>query len=216
MGPLPQKAAALVQIAHQNSERLARIINDILDIGKIDAGALDLRMVDVSLRDLVQQSVEANMGYAEKHEVRFLLDTTSSTSGRVTVDADRLVQVLSNLLSNAAKFSPPGADVRIRVLAAPRIMRVEVEDSGRGIPENFRSRVFEQFAQADHTASRRFEGTGLGLHIARKLLEAMNGTIGFSTVLDQGTIFYFELPRVDDELHSESLPKSSYLPLSSS
>jgi PAS domain S-box-containing protein len=209
VGVLPEKAASMVRIAHQNSERLARIINDILDIGKIDAGALDLRMVAVSLSDLVQQTVEANMGYAEKHQVRFLFDTTSA-SGRVTVDTDRLTQVLSNLLSNAAKFSPPGADVLIRVLAGPTTMRVEVEDSGPGIPEKFRSRVFEQFAQADHSASRRFEGTGLGLNIARKLLEAMGGTIGFSTALGQGTIFHFELPRIGDALRRE-LPAESAL-----
>jgi PAS domain S-box-containing protein len=208
MGALPEKAAAMVRIAYQNSERLVRIINDILDIGKIDAGVLDLRMVDVSLRDLVQQSVEANMGYAEKHQVRFLFDT-SSASGRVTVDTDRLMQVLSNLLSNAAKFSPPGADVLIRVMEGPTTMRVEVEDSGTGIPEKFRSRVFEQFAQADHSASRRFEGTGLGLNIARKLLEAMSGTIGFSTVMGQGTVFHFELPRVENALQPESPPVSA-------
>jgi CheY-like chemotaxis protein len=88
-------------------------------------------------------------------------------------------------------------------------MRVEVEDSGTGIPEKFRSRVFEQFAQADHSASRRFEGTGLGLNIARKLTEAMGGTIGFSTVMGQGTVFHFELPRVEDALQPESLPVSA-------
>jgi PAS domain S-box-containing protein len=209
MGALPEKAAAMVRIAYQNSERLVRIINDILDISKIDAGALDLRMVEVPLRELVQQSVEANMGYAEKHQVRFLFDTASA-SGRVTVDTDRLMQVLSNLLSNAAKFSPPGADVLIRVMAGSTSMRVEVEDSGAGIPEKFRSRIFEQFAQADHSASRRFEGTGLGLNIARKLIEAMQGSIGFSTVMGQGTVFHFELPRVEDALQPE-LPSKSPL-----
>ena len=207
MGALPEKAAAMVRIAYQNSERLVRIINDILDISKIDAGALDLRMVDVSLRDLVHQSVEANLGYAEKHQVRFLFDTASA-SGRVTADTDRLMQVLSNLLSNAAKFSPPGADVLIRVLGSPTTMRVEVQDFGAGIPEKFRSRIFEQFAQADHSASRRFEGTGLGLNIARKLIEAMNGAIGFSTEMGHGTVFHFELPRVEDALVAE-LPRQT-------
>ena len=196
MGALPEKAATMVRIAYQNSERLARIINDILDIGKIDAGALDLQMVSVPLLELVHQSVEANAGYAEKHQIRFVVNSAPS-SGCVLADADRLMQVLSNLLSNAAKFSKPGADVLIRVRGDGAWMRVEVEDSGPGIPETFRARIFEQFAQADHSSSRRFEGTGLGLNIAKKLLEAMGGAIGFSTVTGQGTIFYFELRRIE-------------------
>jgi PAS domain S-box-containing protein len=197
IGPLPEKAAEMVHIAYQNSERLVRIINDILDIGKIDAGALDLQKVSVPLKDLVRLSVEANAGYAEKHQIRFVVDSALA-SGHVLADADRLMQVLSNLLSNAAKFSPPGADVLIRVREDWASMRIEVEDFGPGIPEKFRSRVFEQFAQADHSSSRRFEGTGLGLNIAKKLLEAMGGTIGFTTVTGRGTIFFFELPRIEE------------------
>jgi PAS domain S-box-containing protein len=197
MGALPDKAATMVRIAYQNSERLVRIINDILDIGKIDAGALDLRMVSAPLLDLVRQSVEANSGYAEKHQIRFVLDSAPA-GGCVLADADRLMQVLGNLLSNAAKFSQPGADVLIRVRGDVTSMRVEVEDSGPGIPEKFRARIFEQFAQADHSSSRRFDGTGLGLNIAKKLLEAMGGTIGFSSVTGRGTIFYFELPRLEE------------------
>lgn len=202
-GTLPEKAAAMVTIAYQNSERLARIINDILDIGKIDAGALDLRMVNVPLMELVSQSLDANAGYAEKHQIRFVVDSARA-GGHVLADTDRLMQVLGNLLSNAAKFSQPGADVLIRVRGDGASMRVEVEDFGQGIPEKFRGRVFEQFAQADHSTSRRFEGTGLGLNIAKKLLEAMGGTIGFSTVTGRGTIFYFELPCIEEA--SATLP----------
>ncbi len=197
MGVLPDKAAAMVRVAYRNSQRLVRIINDILDIGKIDAGALDLRMASVKLKELVEQSVEANAGYAEKYQMFFRFDG-AGVDGLVLADPDRLMQVLSNLLSNAAKFSQPGADVVIRVKSAPSTMRVEVEDSGPGIPERFRARIFERFAQADYSASRRSEGTGLGLSIARKLVEAMGGTIGFSTELGQGTIFHFELPRIEE------------------
>ena len=104
------------------------------------------------------------------------------------------MQVVTNLLSNAAKFSQPGADVRIRLRPGPTAIRIEVEDSGPGIPEAFKGRIFEKFAQADASTTRRFEGSGLGLSIARKLIEAMGGTIGFSTVVGQGTIFYLNLP----------------------
>jgi PAS domain S-box-containing protein len=198
MGALSDKATAMVGIAYKNSERLVRIINDILDIGKLEAGQLTLQLVSVPLSELLRQSVEINAAYAEKYQVRFLLDG-GSADDRVLADPDRLMQVITNLLSNAAKFSPPGADVNIRTLPGSSTVRVEVEDSGAGIPEAFRPQVFEKFAQADASPTRRFEGTGLGLSIARKLVEAMDGTIGFSTVVGRGTIFYIELPRTDAE-----------------
>ncbi len=196
MGALSDKAAAMVGIAYKNSERLVRIINDILDIGKLEAGQLALHPVSVPLSELLRQSVEINAAYAEKYQVRFLIDG-GSADDRVLADPDRLMQVITNLLSNAAKFSPPGADVYIRILPGLSTVRVEVEDSGAGIPEAFRRQIFEKFAQADASPTRRFEGTGLGLSIARRLVEAMGGTIGFSTVVGQGTIFYIELPRTD-------------------
>jgi PAS domain S-box-containing protein len=195
MGALPKKAAEMVAIAYKNSGRLVRIINDILDIGTINAGKLTLQMSSVPLGELLQQSVEANAGFAEKCEVRFLLEPVSAND-RVIADPDRLMQVVANLLSNAAKCSPPGAEVRIRVRSGATTMRIEVEDSGAGIPEAFKTHIFEKFAQADASATRRFQGTGLGLSIARKLVEAMGGSIGFSSVVDQGTVFYVELPRV--------------------
>jgi PAS domain S-box-containing protein len=198
MGALSDKAAAMVSIAYKNSERLVRIINDILDIGKLEAGQLTLYPVSVPLSELLRQSVEINAAYAEKYQVRFLVDG-GSADDRVLADPDRLMQVITNLLSNAAKFSPPGADVSIRILPGLSTVRVEVEDSGAGIPDAFRRQIFEKFAQADASPTRRFEGTGLGLSIARKLVEAMGGTIGFSTVVGQGTIFYVELPRTDAE-----------------
>ena len=196
MGELPDKAAEMVAIAYKNSGRLVRIINDILDISTIDAGKLALQMRIVTLAELLQQSVEANAGFAEKCEVRFVLEPVA-VNDRVMADPDRLMQVVANLLSNAAKFSPPGSDVSIRVRPGLATMRIEVQDSGSGIPEEFRAYIFTKFAQADASATRRFEGTGLGLSIARKLTEAMGGSIGFDSVVGQGSIFHIELPRVD-------------------
>ncbi len=196
MGALPDKAAVMVRIAYKNCGRLVRLINDILDIGSLDAGQLALHMTSVPLAELLQQSVEVNASYAEKYGVRFRLDG-GAADDRVMADPDRLMQVVTNLLSNAAKFSPRGSDVVIRVLSESATLRIEVEDSGPGISEEFRGRIFEKFAQADASPTRRFEGTGLGLSIARKIVEAMNGTIGFSTVLGRGTIFYIDLPRTE-------------------
>jgi CheY-like chemotaxis protein len=120
-----------------------------------------------------------------------------SVNDRVMADPDRLMQVIANLLSNAAKFSPPGSDVMIRVRPGSATTRIEVQDSGAGIPEEFKAHIFTKFAQADASATRRFEGTGLGLSIARKLTEAMGGSIGFNSIVDHGSVFYIELPRVD-------------------
>jgi PAS domain S-box-containing protein len=196
MGVLSSEAATMVAIAYKNSGRLVRIINDILDIGTIDSGKLTLQMSIVTLAELLQQSVEANAGFAEKCGVRFLLAPVS-LADMVRADPDRLMQVVVNLLSNAAKFSPPGSDVLIRVIPGATTLRIEVEDFGDGIPEAFKVHVFEKFAQADASTARRFEGTGLGLNIARKLVEAMAGSIGFHSAATHGTIFYVELPRSD-------------------
>jgi PAS domain S-box-containing protein len=192
MGALPESAAKMVRIANENSGRLVKIINDILDIGKYEAGQLDLRIESTALFELLRRAIEANSAYAEKCAVRFRLEA-GFTDVRVSADPDRLMQVVTNLLSNAAKFSSTGAEVRVRIQSVGAKIRVEVEDSGPGIAESFQSRVFEKFSQADSSSSRRFQGTGLGLSIARKLLEAMGGSIGFSTRVGRGTIFYFEL-----------------------
>jgi PAS domain S-box-containing protein len=196
MGTLPDNAAEMVTIAYKNSGRLVRIINDILDISTIEAGKLALQMRIVTLTELLQQSVEANAGFAAKCEVRFVLEQVSA-SDRVMADPDRLTQVVANLLSNAAKFSPPGSDVLVRVRPGLTTLRIEVQDSGPGIPEEFKAHIFTKFAQADASATRRFEGTGLGLSIARKLTEAMGGSIGFDSEVGRGSVFYIELPRVD-------------------
>jgi PAS domain S-box-containing protein len=196
VGTLPDKAAEMVEIAHKNSTRLVRIINDILDIGRLEAGRLELKMVEVSLGPLLRQVIQANFSYAEKYGVHFVLNNEPSDD-IVLGDFDRITQVITNLLSNAAKFSPFGADVVIRVIPKPSVIRVEVEDFGTGIPEAFQSRIFEKFAQADASAARRVEGTGLGLSIARKLVEAMGGNIGYSTLIGKGTVFYIELRRAD-------------------
>jgi PAS domain S-box-containing protein len=192
LGDLSEKAGSMVKIAHQNSERLVRIINDILDIEKIEAGKLELHCERVALRPLLEQAVAVNQGYADKYQVRLVLDS-ASVGDAVVADADRLMQVMANLLSNATKFSASGAVVSVRASREGELMRVEVEDRGSGIPEEFRGRVFEKFAQADGSSSRRADGTGLGLSIARQLVEAMGGSIGFHTEMGRGTTFFIQL-----------------------
>ncbi len=194
LGTLSEKASSMVKIAHQNSERLVRIINDILDIEKIEAGKLELHSQRVALDALLQQVVEVNQSYADKYQVSLLLEPLPEGL-TVIADPDRLMQIMANLVSNAAKFSAAGSTVHIRAAGAPHgRIRIEVEDHGTGIPEDFRAHVFEKFAQADGSTSRRFEGTGLGLSITRQLVEAMSGSIGFQSESGRGTTFHIELP----------------------
>jgi signal transduction histidine kinase len=195
VGRLPEEASAMVRIAHKNCERLVRITNDILDIGRLEQGIIALRLLRVSVAALLHQSIEANSSYAAKYGVRFVFDDGDSDD-LVEADPDRLMQVITNLLSNAAKFSARGSDVRIRLRPELATITVEVDDTGPGIPEAFKQRVFEKFAQADASASRAFEGTGLGLSIAKRLIEAMHGSIGFRASPSGGTIFYFTLRRI--------------------
>jgi PAS domain S-box-containing protein len=199
LGKLPEKAEAMVKIAHQNSHRLVRIVNDILDIEKISSGKLEMRIESVPIAAFLEESIAVNQPYGVKQEIRFVLEAMPRDANFLT-DRDRLLQVMANLLSNAAKFSPPGAQVQVRAIDRGARVRIEVEDRGAGIPEAFRERVFEKFAQADSSTTRCFAGTGLGLSITRELIRAMDGTIGFTTVTGEGTTFYFELPRAATSL----------------
>ena len=197
---LPEKAGRLIDIAHKNSERLTLLINDILDIDKIESGQMrfDIEEDDVGL--LVTQAVDVNQPYAEKLGVVFKA-TEISPDLKANVDAARLAQVLSNLLSNAAKFSHRGDEVEISALKAGEQVRISVKDNGAGIAEEFRSKIFGKFSQGDSSSTRVKGGSGLGLHISKQIVERMGGKIGFETETGQGTTFWLELPlRVQDHV----------------
>jgi signal transduction histidine kinase len=134
-----------------------------------------------------------NRAFGERYRVRFEM-RGEPPPAQVHADRKRLLQVLTNLLSNAAKFSPEGGTVEVSMERVGSRARVGVHDRGPGIPENFRSRVFSRFAQAESALTRQKGGTGLGLAICKRLIELMNGTIGFADREGGGTSFYFELP----------------------
>jgi len=150
------------------------------------------------LLPLVEQAIEANTAYADSFDVRFVLAATA-VDAEVTVDAHRLLQVMANLLSNAAKFSPRDVAVEVIVQQHDDKVRVAVNDRGPGIPAEFRGHLFEKFSQADSSDARSRSGTGLGLAICKAIVEQMGGKIGFESEVGIGTTFFFELAIARDE-----------------
>src|SRR5690606_36162504 len=162
-GAIPGEARPLLDIALRNSERLVRLINDILDIEKLDAGRIELQLGQMRLGPLVDLALEQIGPYAREYGITVRrMDGDDAT---VQTDPDRFAQVMDNLLSNAIKHSPAGGEVRVGVQRQGDSVEVSVSDDGAGIPESFRQRVFERFAQADSSDARRRAGTGLGLAI---------------------------------------------------
>jgi PAS domain S-box-containing protein len=194
MGEVDKEVGELTAVAERNAQRLLDLINDLLDIEKIESGKLALAPETIAVDDLVRESIVLNQAFAERFKVRFR-SHGDAPERRVHADRKRLLQVMTNLLSNAVKFSPEGGEVEISTEDAGAKVRVSVHDRGPGIPEAFRARIFGRFTQADSTATRHKGGTGLGLAICKRLLELMRGRIGFDDRPGGGTTFWFELPR---------------------
>lgn len=193
LGTLPQQAGQMVALAHKNSQRLAHLIDDLLDMEKLLAGKLRFELRTQPLMPLIDGAIRDNQTYADPYGVR--LDFTERTDGVVVdVDSLRLQQVLANLFSNAAKFSPQGGVVVVRASLRGKHVRIAVTDQGPGVPAAFRHRIFQKFSQADASDTRQRGGSGLGLAISRELMEHMGGTLSFESVEGEGATFYFELP----------------------
>lgn len=190
---LPESAGKLLQVAARNAERLHVLVEDLLDIEKIESGTLRFELKYQPLLPLIEQSLARNVAYAMTHLVDFELVPGPADVAAV-VDASRFQQVMDNLLSNAAKFSPARGTVRIAVLRNGDRARIEVRDRGPGIPLAQRPRMFTKFSQGDASDSRSKGGTGLGLAISKAIVEQMNGSIGFESGLGAGTTFFVELP----------------------
>jgi PAS domain S-box-containing protein len=213
-GKLPESARRLLAIAQSNSQRLVRLVNDILDIEKMESNRIAFNFKPVEARTLVEQAIEDNRGFADGYAVRVRLDPASVT-GEVYADPDRLVQVVTNLLSNAIKFSPPDGEVVASVERRDHLVRISVRDHGAGIPPEFRPHIFEKFAQADATDAGRKGGTGLGLSIVKQIVARLGGTVDFADAPGGGTVFHVDLAAreqvTEREIDRESDPSAARL-----
>ena len=192
-GELPVQAKSLIDIALKNSERLILLINDILDMDRIEAGRMEFHLSPIRLMPLLKQALESNQAYAEQYKVSYELEG-DFPEVMVNVDSKRLLQIMANLLSNAAKFSPEGAKVILSITSNGQHARIEVINHGSGIPEQFHDQIFQKFSQADSSDTRQKGGTGLGLSITKAMVEKMHGSIGFKSEPDVLTAFFVDFP----------------------
>lgn len=196
VGEFSDKARKLLDIANKNCERLLLLINDILDMEKIESGKMVFDMQSVEVNRLVNEAIAANKAYGEKYGIDIeLKDSLPDTY--VQADPHRLMQVLANLISNAVKFSNQGGKVTISLSTHDQQVRVSVTDQGSGIPLEFQPRIFQKFSQADSSSTRGKSGTGLGLSISKIIIDKLGGHINFTSQPGQGTTFYFDLPSSD-------------------
>lgn len=194
LGEDPRQVRQLIEVAHGNSERLVRLINDILDIEKIESGSMEFEMRPVDLNALVEQAIADNEGYADRFGI-ILVKERGVPDASIIGDWHRLLQVMANLISNASKFSPAGGRVDVKLTPNGGTVRIAVTDNGPGVPLDFRDTIFDKFTQSDMSDSREKGGTGLGLSISKAIIEVHGGRIGFRNNAEGGATFYFDLPR---------------------
>lgn len=193
VGKMNEMAENLLTIAENESDRLIRLINDILDLAKIEARKLPLHQDWASFNDLVKTSLQSLQGLAQQAEVTLVGEELPPLEAYM--DADRIQQVLTNLLSNAVKFSPKGSSVIVRAeIMENHQIRVEVRDHGRGIAPEDQEAIFQKFRQATNSRNPLVKGTGLGLAIAKALVEQHGGEISVHSIPGEGSSFYFTLP----------------------
>lgn len=194
-GDLPAEVRNLIQIAHRSSERLVRLINDVLDVEKIESRKMNYKMIRQALAPLITQAMDATRAFANQYGIALECEPLPGET-LVEVDSDRIVQVLVNLLSNAAKFSHAGGVVTVKMSPREGRVRVSVLDHGQGMPESFRARIFQRFSQADSSDSRQKGGSGLGLNICKSIIEDHQGHIDYTSTIGVGSEFFFDLPAV--------------------
>ncbi|MBW4554294.1 MAG: GAF domain-containing protein [Aphanocapsa sp. GSE-SYN-MK-11-07L] len=191
LGTLSADGQQMLEIADENTERLVRLVNNVLDLQRIESGEVKMEKRAYSAADLMVQAIEAMQPMAQQHEVSL---ETQPVNIQIWVDSDYIVQALTNLLSNAIKFSPPGGTVRLTAQVEKAHALFSVHDQGQGIPTDKLESIFERFQQVDSSDSRKKGGTGLGLAICRKIIEQHDGKIWVESAIGKGSTFAFTLP----------------------
>ena len=194
LGELSPKGQRLLDIAVKNTERLSRLVNDILDLERMKSGKIAMARQTCDGVELVEQAIEVMQAMADKGQVT-LQSQITETSIPLWADPDHILQTLTNLLSNAVKFSHQQGIVTLKVETRPQEILFQVQDQGRGIPADKLDKVFESFQQVDASDSREKGGTGLGLAICRQIVQMHGGCIWVESILGEGSNFLFTLPR---------------------
>ena len=201
-GDVSDKARELVVLGTRNADRMMRLVNDILDLKRIESGRMRLKPQAVDPLQTVRIALDGLAVIAEDAQVS--LRTTGESSHAIWGDPDRIVQVLTNLVSNAIKFSPEGSAVTVEISERVGAVRFTVSDQGPGIPDDEQSRLFSRFQQLDQSDSRAVSGSGLGLAIAKAIVHAHDGDIGLEGAT-RGATFYFEIPQARSASDSSEL-----------
>lgn len=209
-GEIAEDAAQMLEMAEQNTGRLIGLVNDILDIERLESGGLRFETNRISLSDLVADAINVNQPYAELQNAK-IAPLEISASAFVMGDEVRLSQVMANLISNAVKFSPDDGTVYVSLTRRDDGYKVRVIDHGPGIPAEFQAKVFERFSQADSSDSREKGGSGLGLSISAAIIENHDGKIGFESEPGNGACFYFDLPAVAEDAPVTAVSSGSEL-----
>jgi len=195
-GELPEEAQSMLTLAVTNTDRLVHLINDVLDIERMDAGAMELQLAPVEVSALVVNAIQVIQMNATQDGLTLIADVDEDLT--VTVDADRIIQVLVNLLGNAIKFSSPRGTITVTVSSEQECARFAIRDTGRGIPTDRLESIFERFRQIDSSDAREKSGSGLGLAIARDIVSHHGGQMSVESEVGVGSTFYFTLPLACD------------------
>ncbi|MEM7556873.1 MAG: ATP-binding protein [Cyanobacteria bacterium P01_A01_bin.84] len=203
LGTLTPQGQQVIDIAINNTERLIRLVNDILDLERIKSGKISMYKIECNIKQLLIQAVQAMQQMADSKEITLEIEAIEA---EIYADPDRILQTLTNLLSNAIKFSDPGQTVWLQSSVKPQLqsnikpqnLEIKVQDQGRGIPQGKLQLIFERFQQVDASDSRAKGGTGLGLPICRTIIEQHNGRIWVESTPEKGSTFYIHLPLLEN------------------
>jgi signal transduction histidine kinase len=210
VGPINEKQQHYLETVQKNAHRLKALVDDLLDVSRIEAGSLELTLLELDVRHEIIDAIQLMQNQIGEREINLTLNIPENL-GRIKADRLRFCQVIINLISNACKYSPVGATVTIAAREADGLVQIDVSDTGIGISEEDQARLFSKFFRADNTSTREVSGTGLGLYITKHLIEAHGGDIWAESQLGQGTTFHFTWPWSDNRLESSNQPAPAEL-----